>query len=88
MPSKVEVNVLLCASSATHSALASAAPAALLMSEMFGPATQYAVLLLIQKTSRQQADIPRFGGRFENEVLVGSVGIGLPGPGEDGVGCD
>lgn len=68
MPSSVELNVFEFASST-----AQATPSLFTMVELGGPATQYAALLLTQKTSLQHDDIPRLGGRLEN--WVGRVGV-------------
>jgi hypothetical protein len=72
IPSNVLVKVLLCASSAAH-AEAEVIPV-LDMTVMLGvPATQYGALLLTQKTSRQQEDMPRLGGKFVKDWGFSSV---------------
>jgi hypothetical protein len=64
-PSKVDVNVFCCASSAAHAATdLFVAP---WVNDTAGDATQYGVLFDTQKTSRQHDDIPRLGGKLVNE---------------------
>jgi hypothetical protein len=61
-PSHVLLIVLRSTSSTAHTASAG------LRGVRVGPATQMGALWLIQKTSRQQVEIPRFGGRSRNCV--------------------
>jgi hypothetical protein len=61
-PSKVLLIVVRSVSCTAHATLAGFTGATV------GPATQYGVLLLIQKTSRQHAVMPRLGGRSRNCV--------------------
>ena len=87
-PSKVEFIFLFCASSAAHSAAREDAGFCDKATE--GPATQNGALLLTQKTSRQQAVTPRFGGKLEKvrDVDTGGVVRMSTEPGvEDGADC-
>jgi hypothetical protein len=64
-PSNVEVKVFRCVSSAAHAATDLFVVVSVI--EMLGAATQKLALLEIQKTSLQQADMPRFGGALVKE---------------------
>ena len=83
-PSSVVVNVLRCDSSIAHSELA---VAALLIGPALAPATQNDALLLTQKTSRQHAVTPRFGGRLLNDGREEFEKVCSPAEG-DGFCCD
>lgn len=66
-PSRVELNVRRCVSSATHSDISISFTA----TEAVGSeATQNWLLLGTQKTSRQQAVMPVLEGRWANDVDV------------------
>jgi hypothetical protein len=72
-PSKVLVNVLLCASSAAQACVEDVTAVFDITVILGAPATQYGALLLTQKTSRQQEEMPKFGGRFANAGDMGRV---------------
>lgn len=86
-PSRVELNVLRCVSSTAHSDAAVAAEAASILVPVELIMQNWA-LLLTQKTSRQQAVTPRFGGRLLNEVGVEEAAKERTAERDEGVGCD
>lgn len=82
-PSNVEVKVLRRVSSTAQSAAEDGEMAGVLMAAEGEPAAMQTEVLLTQKTSRQHAVTPMFGGRLVNaEACVTREGI------KDELGCD
>lgn len=73
-PSIVDVNLVFCVSSAAHAAIDLFGSLSVI--DMAGVATQYAVLLDTQNTSRQHEVMPRLGGRFVKEYECGRIDVG------------